>query len=73
VVSQYRIDSPLYLQAEIRPERYIGAANHIIRVERTLPNGTRSFEAEKLNVPTLIDIDQFMRGNPHPKMYFTGL
>ena len=73
VVSQYRIDSHLYLEAEVRPERFSGVSNHIIRVERTLSGGAHTLEADKLNVPTLVDIDQFMRGNPHPKMYFTGL
>lgn len=73
VVGQYRLDSQLYLEAEIRPERYSGVSNHIIRVERRLSGGARTLEADKIQVPTLVDIDQFMRGNPHPKMYFTGL
>ena len=68
LVSQYAVRSLLFVEAEVEPLTFQGHDTHIIRVERYLEKG-KNLDLEKRFMATMIDVDNFMRGNPHPNMY----
>jgi len=58
----------LFLEAETSPGKFQGISSHTVRVERWL-NEKENLELAKRKLPLLVDVDAFMRGNPHPRMY----
>ena len=67
VVSQYRIDSNMYIQYMIDNE-WIGVSDHSMRIEKYVHKDD-SNDKICLYHPILCDYDMYLCGNPHPNMY----
>lgn len=68
LVSEYAVKSPMYLTADTLKGKMEGMDTHILRVDRFMPKG-KHLDMEKRHMARLIDFDNFMRGNPYPRMY----
>lgn len=65
LVDDYTILSNLVII--VGDQVYTPRTEHRLRVERSIPEGTYSTKIQRIE-PTLIDFDNFMRGNPYPQM-----
>lgn len=55
------------LVVRLKDQNYTPRTEHLLRVERAVPKGTTSGRLLKID-PALCDFDNFMRGNPYPRI-----
>lgn len=65
VVDEYLVRSNLVVK--VAGQNYVPRTEHLLRVERFVPKGTLASKILKID-PTLCDFDNFMRGNPYPRI-----